>query len=54
MVRSGKISAGPLASEFSPALMQQMAINIALAEENAGGCGIFSVNGLRERVRQHC
>ena len=32
-------------SEFSPALMQQMAINIALAEENAGGCGIFSVNG---------
>ena len=25
--------------------MQQMAINIALAEENAGGCGIFSVNG---------
>ena len=32
-------------SEFSPALMQQMAINIALAEDNAGGCGNFSVNG---------
>lgn len=32
-------------SEFSPALMQQMAINIALADQNAGGCSIFSVNG---------
>lgn len=32
-------------SEFSPALMQQMAINIALADKDAGGCGIFSVNG---------
>lgn len=32
-------------SEFNPALMQQMAINIALADPDAGGCGLFSVNG---------
>lgn len=40
-----KYPMGRWPSEFSPALMQQMAINIALADEHHGGRGIFSVNG---------
>lgn len=40
-----KYPMGRWPSEFSPALMQQMAINIALTDERHGGCGIFSVNG---------
>lgn len=40
-----KYPMGRWPSEFSPALMQQMAINIALADERHGGQGIFSVNG---------
>lgn len=40
-----KYPMGRWPSEFSPALMQQMAINIALAHERHGGRGIFSVNG---------
>lgn len=44
-LRPDRYPMGRWPSEFSPALMQQMAINIALADERAGGCGIFSVNG---------
>lgn len=40
-----KYPMGRWPSEFAPALMQQMAINIALTDERQGGCGIFSVNG---------
>lgn len=40
-----KYPMGRWPSEFPPALMQQMAINLAVAEERDGGCRIFSVNG---------